>query len=157
MVDISIARVVHVLAIIHWIGGLTMVTLVVLPGIIRSAPAADRMRLFETIEGRFAFQARASTLIAGASGFYMTHRLAAWDRFADPAFWWMYAMVLVWAIFIIVLFIAEPLFLHTWFHERATRDPDGTFRLVQRMHILLLTLSLITVAAGVLGAHGALH
>lgn len=44
----------------------------------------------------------------------MTHRLAAWDRFTDPAFWWMYTMVLVWAIFTIVSFIAEPLFLHRW-------------------------------------------
>lgn len=157
MEEISIARAVHVLAIVHWIGGLAMVTLVVLPSIMRSVPAADRLRLFETIEGRFAFQARASTLIAGASGLYMTYRLAAWDRFTDPAFWWMYAMVLVWAIFTVVLFIAEPLFLHKWFHERAARDPEGTFRLVQRMHILLLTLSLITVAAGVLGAHGALY
>ncbi|KAB2942608.1 MAG: hypothetical protein K8F92_02915 [Hyphomicrobium sp.] len=91
-----------------------MVTLVVLPGIVRSAPAADRLHLFQTIEGRFAFQARASTPIAAASGLYMTHRLAAWDRFTDPAFWWMYTMVLVWAIFTIVPFIAEPLFLHRW-------------------------------------------
>ena len=28
-------------------------------------------------------------------------------------------MVLVWAIFTVVLFVAEPLFLNRWFHERA--------------------------------------
>jgi hypothetical protein len=68
----------------------------------------------------------------------------------------MHAMLAVWAIFTIVLFIAEPLFLHRWFHEHATRDPEGTFRLVQRMHVVLLTVSLITVGASVLGAHGAI-
>ena len=157
MDDLTIARALHVLAVVHWIGGVSMVTLVLLPGLIRSVPASERLALFELIEGRFAFQARISTVIAGGSGFWMTHRLAAWDRFADPRFWWMHAMVAVWAIFTVVLFVAEPLFLHRWFHARATSDPEGTFRLVLRLHVLLLTLSLVTVAAGVLGAHGALY
>lgn len=65
-------------------------------------------------------------------------------------------MVTVWAIFTFVLFVAEPLFLHRWFHTRETRDPEGTFRLALQRHVVLLTLSLVTVAAGVLGAHGAL-
>jgi hypothetical protein len=86
----------------------------------------------------------------------MTWRLSAWDRFFEPAFWWMHAMVGVWAVFTFVLFVAEPLFLHRWFRERARRDPEGTFRLVARLHWTLLSLSLTTVAAAVLGAHGAL-
>ncbi len=157
MDDISIARALHVLAIVHWIGGVTMVTGVLLPGLTRNVAPAERLRLFEMIEGRFALQARFSTLLAGLTGFYMTHRLAAWDRFLDPALWWMHLMVLVWVMFTIVLFVAEPLFLHRWFHERASRDPEGTFRLVQRLHIVLLTLSLIAVAGAVLGSHGALY
>ena len=157
MDDLTIARALHVVAIVHWIGGVSMVTLVLLPGLLRSVPAAERLALFELIEGRFALQARISTALAGASGFWMTHRLAAWDRFTDPRFWWMHAMVAVWALFTFVLFVAEPLFLHRWFHERAKREPDGTFRLVFRLHVVLLTISLITVAAGVLGAHGALY
>jgi uncharacterized membrane protein len=156
MDDITVARALHVLAVVHWIGGVTMVTLVLLPSLMQSVPASERLALFERIEGKFAFQARLSTLIAGLSGFYMTHKLAAWDRFADPTLWWMHAMVAVWAIFTVVLFIAEPLFLHRWFHDRAMRDPEGTFRLVWRMHLLLLAASLVTVGAAVLGAHGAL-
>jgi len=154
---LTVARALHVLAIVHWIGGVTMVTLVLLPGLMQNAPAAQRLGLFELIEWRFAKQARASTLLAGASGLYMIYRLEAWDRFLDPSFWWMHAMVLVWAIFTVVLFVAEPLFLHRWFHERATRDPDGTFRLVRRLHAILLTLSLVTVAAAVVGAHGGFY
>lgn len=157
MDDLSIARALHVLSVVHWIGGVALVTLVMLPGLTRSVPAAERLRLFEAIERRFGGQARLSTLVAGASGFYMTHRLDAWARFADPAFWWMHAMVLIWAIFTLVLFVAEPLFLYRWFHARALRDPDGTFRLVQRLHGVLLTASAITVGAAVLGAHGALY
>lgn len=157
MDDLTVARALHVAALVHWIGGVSMVTLVLLPGIAQAVPAADRLRLFEMIEGRFARQARLSTLVAGLSGFWMVHRLAAWDRFTDPRFWWLHAMVVVWAVFTIMLFVAEPLFLHRWFHERAARDPDGTFRLVLRLHVVLLSISAITILAGVLGAHGALH
>lgn len=157
MDDLTIARALHVLAVVHWIGGVSMVTLVLLPGLTRHVAAAQRLSLFEMIEGRFALQARISTTLAGASGFYMTHRLSVWDRFLDPAhFWWMHAMVAIWAIFTIVLFVAEPLFLHRWFHARATRDAEGTFRLVQRLHIVLLSASLVATGAAVLGAHGAL-
>jgi uncharacterized membrane protein len=154
MDDIAIARALHVLAIVHWIGGVSMVTLVLLPSLLRSVPAADRLALFERIEGQFGKQARVSTIIAGVSGLYMTEKLNAWDRFADPSLWWMHAMVAVWAIFTFVLFVAEPLFLHRWFHERASREPEGTFRLVWRLHIVLLSLSLAAVAGAVLGSHG---
>jgi uncharacterized membrane protein len=156
MDDLTLARALHVLAIVHWIGGVMMVTAVILPAVDRLADGVERLRVFEAIEGRFSRQARISTAIAGLSGFYMTWRLAAWDRFLDPGFWWMHAMVGVWVIFTFVLFVAEPLFLHQWFHERAARDPDATFRLVMRLHWVLLSLSLATVAAAVLGAHGAL-
>lgn len=157
MDDLTIARALHVLSIVHWIGGVALVTLVILPGLTRSVEASQRLSLFETMERRFGGQARLSTLVAGASGFYMTHRLDGWDRFADPAFWWMHAMVLIWAVFTFVLFVAEPLFLHRWFQARAARDPEGTFRLVQRMHTVLLTASAITIAGAVLGAHGAFY
>lgn len=153
---LTIARALHVLAIVHWIGGVAFVTLVLLPGL-ASQPAGSRLATFEALEGRFANQARATTVIAGASGLYMTHALAAWDRFLHPLhFWWMHAMLLVWAIFTLMLFVAEPLFLHRWFRARAARDPDGTFRLIRRMHALLLSVSLVTIFGAVLGAHGSI-
>ena len=151
----ALARALHVLAIVVWIGGVAMVTSVVLPAARRMAKPEDRIAFFEMVERRFAFEARIATVLAGATGFYMAYRLDLWERFLDPGFWWMHAMVAVWAIFTLVLFVLEPLFLHRWFLQRAKRDPDGTFRLVERLHWLLLTLSLITVFGAVAGAHGA--
>lgn len=156
MDDLTLARALHVVAVVHWIGGVSMVTLVLLPSLAHHQPASNRLALFERIEGRFANQARLSTLLAGISGFYMADVMTAWNRFLDPAYWWMHAMVLVWALFTAMLFVAEPLWLHRWFHQRASRDPDGTFRLVLRLHRVLLSVSVVTVAAAVLGAHGAL-
>jgi uncharacterized membrane protein len=156
MDTLSLARALHVLAVVHWIGGVSLVTLVLLPGLIRAVPGPERLALFEMIEGRFGAQARISTLLAGASGLWMTSELDAWGRFLDPATWWMAAMLMVWALFTLVLFIAEPLVLHRWFQARSLRDPEGSFALVLRLHRLLLALSVITVLGAVLGAHGAI-
>lgn len=156
MDELALARALHVLAIVHWIGGVALVTLVILPGLIARVAPAERLVLFEEIEGRFALQARISTLLAGASGFYMLHVYGMWPRLLSIGSWWLIAMIVIWAVFTFVLFLAEPLFLHRWFMKRAQTDPEGTFRLVLRMHRVLLTLSLATVAAGVLGAHAGL-
>lgn len=40
-----LARVLHVLAVVHWIGGVAMVTLVILPQM-RGLPAPDRIATF---------------------------------------------------------------------------------------------------------------
>jgi uncharacterized membrane protein len=112
MDDLAVARAIHVLSVVHWIGGVAMVTAVILPAVARLAEPGRRLALFDAIEKRFSMQAKVSVPLAGISGFYMTERLGAWDRFADPAFWWMHAMVLVWTLFMVALFVAEPLFLH---------------------------------------------
>lgn len=156
MDDLAIARALHVLAIVHWIGGVALVTTVLLPAIARLAEPDRRAALFETLEGRFSWQAKISVTLAGLSGFYMVHRLDAWGRFAEPEFWWMHAMAFVWAAFTFILFVAEPLFLHDWFRRRSALAPDATFAFIRRAHWVLLAVSLVTVGGAVLGAHGAL-
>jgi uncharacterized membrane protein len=154
MTDIAIALALHVLAIVLWIGGVAMVTTVLLPAVRRFKTSEERVSFFERVERRFAWQARGTTLLAGASGFYMVDRLELWTAFGSAAYWWLDAMVLVWGIFTFMLFIAEPLFLDRWFHERARHAPDATFRLIYRLHWVLLSLSLITVIGAVAGSHG---
>lgn len=156
MDDIAIARTLHVLAVVHWIGGVALVTLVILPAIRSLVEPDRRLASFEAFEGRFATQARASVALAGLSGFYMTWRLDAWRLFIEPATWWMMSMLLVWVAFAVVLYVAEPLFLHAWLRRRAAHDPDAAFRMVQRAHYVLLAAASATVGGAVLGGHGAL-
>ena len=80
--------------------------------------------------------------------------VVGWQRLAMAQFWWLHAMILTWAVFSLMLFVLEPLVLHRWLHARARRRPESTFRLIERLHWGLLTLSLVTVAAGVAGSHG---
>ena len=154
MNELAIARALHVLAIVLWIGGVGFVTTVLLPAVRRFKTPAERIAFFDAIERKFAWQARATALLAGLTGFYMTERFDLWSRFSVPAYWWMHAMVAVWALFTIMLFIAEPLVLHRLFHESANADPEATFLLIERMHRVLFVAGLITVLGAVAGSHG---
>jgi uncharacterized membrane protein len=154
MDDVTFARALHVLAVVHWIGGVAMVTAVILPAL--GGAASARLALFLAVEQRFSRQARWSVALAGVTGFYMTHRLEAWARFLEPGFWWMHAMVLVWTVFALMLFVVEPLFLHRRLQRLAERDQPAALRLAQRGHVVLLSISALAIAAAVLGAHGAI-
>lgn len=152
MDDFALARIVHVVAVLFWIGGVGFVTWVVMPTIRHSEPPADRLGKFHAIEGRFAGQAKIWVLLAGASGFWMVHRAEMWSRFADPSFWWMHAMVALWAVFTLMLFIIEPLFLHR--RLATSRTPQADFARLESAHHILIMLSLITLGGAVGGSHG---
>jgi uncharacterized membrane protein len=152
--QVVIARVLHVLGVVLWIGGVAMVTTVLLPATRRMKTPAERIEFFEQVEQGFAWQARISTLLTGLSGLYLVYAFNLWQRFLRVEYWWMHAMVALWAVFTLMLFVLEPLFLHRRLIESAQRDSEGTFQRVTRMHRILLALSLLTVAGGVAGSHG---
>ena len=156
MDDVTLARALHVLAVVLWIGGVVFVTTVLLPAVRDLHAAAERVVFFETVERRFGNQARITTALAGLSGFYMVVRMDLWDRFLSLEYWWMHAMVAVWLLFTLMLFVAEPLFLDRWLLAHAKTRPESTFALVERLHWILLVLSLITLIGAVLGSHGML-
>jgi len=154
--DVTLARALHVLAVVLWIGGVAFVTTVYLPAVRDLQAPAERVVFFETAERRFGNQARVTTTLTGLSGLYMVVRLDLWDRFLSVEYSWMHAMVAVWLVFTLMLFVAEPLFLDRWLLARAKARPEATFRLIERLHWILLTLSLITLIGAVLGSHGVL-
>jgi uncharacterized membrane protein len=152
--SLAFARVLHVIGVVVWIGGVAFVTTVLIPALRRESNGEERLRLFEALEGRFSIQARAVTLVTGVAGFYMVQGLDAWGRYQDLSFWWVHLMTVVWLVFTLVLFVLEPLFLHRWFKKFAERDSDRAFRLLHRFHVLLLTVSLIAIAGAVAGVRG---
>jgi uncharacterized membrane protein len=152
--DVVIARALHVLAVVIWIGDVAMATTVALPAIRRGDLGTDRFRAFQAIERRFVWQARTAVIIVGLTGFYMVARLDLWERFQSAQFWWMHAMVGVWLLFTFVLFVAEPFILHRHFRKWATAAPEAAFAWLHRAHWVLLALVLITIFGAVEGSQG---
>lgn len=150
----TLARVLHILAVVLWIGGVSMVTTVIIPAVKKMKSKEEQMETFEKIEGRFALQAKITTLITGISGFYMVYVLDVWDRFLEPRYWWFHTMVIVWVLFTVVLYVLEPFILHKLFKKYANKNPEKTFNIMHKAHWVLLLLSLITIAGAVAGSHG---
>jgi hypothetical protein len=95
-----------------------------------------------------------AALIVGATGLYIVARLDLWQQLASAKFWWMHAMLGLWLIFMAVLFVAEPLILRRRFDGWAAANPREAFASLQRGHVLLVVLSLLTILGAVAGAHG---
>ena len=151
---ITIARIIHIVAIVLWIGGVSMVTTVIIPAVKRMRSKEEQIETFEKIEGKFSLQAKVTTVLTGLSGLYMIEVMNAWSRFLDITFWWMHAMVLVWFIFTIILFILEPFVLHKLFRKYAEKNPGRTFDILHKAHWVLLILSIITIIGALAGSHG---
>ncbi|HEY1796850.1 MAG TPA: hypothetical protein VGG57_12100 [Stellaceae bacterium] len=150
MNDLIIARALHVLGVVIWIGGVSVVTTVALPAVRCGTLGGDRLAAFQAIERRFVWQARAAIVVVGATGFYMAARADLWDRFRAARLWWMHAMVGVWTLFALILFVIEPFILH----RLAAADPERFFARLQRAHWVLLALSLVTIFGAVAGSQG---
>ena len=149
-----IARALHITAVVLWIGGVAFVTTVLIPALRRNPNIKNRMDLFVILEGAFSFQAKVTTIVTGVTGFYMLYFLDAWNRYLQLQYWWIHLMTLVWLFFSIVLFILEPLYLHKWFNERAKQDIEYSLKWLQRMHIILLSISILAILSAMAGSHG---
>ena len=148
-----IARAIHVAAVVWWIGGVAFVTTVFLP-LLKEQHDGNSAQGFQAIERRFAPQARIALLLVLLSGLYMLFRYNLWELFTGVRSWWMHLMVCVWFIFAAMLFVIEPLVLRRVRPRRSQSDPQSILKRMQRMHQLLLLLSISAVLAAVAGTHG---
>jgi uncharacterized membrane protein len=121
-IDDVLARVLHVIAVMAWIGGVWFVTWVVLPAVEKNSPPDERLAAFHRIEAGFAPIARLWVLLAGVSGLWMVWR-ADWARFADPRFWWMLAMVGLWLIFALMFLSSNRCSCIAEWPDQTTRRP----------------------------------
>lgn len=148
-----VARAIHVLAVVIWIGGVWLVTMVLLPEMRRKRPV-DWVQEFEAIERRFAPQARTAVLLVLLSGLYMLYHYDLWDRFTQGGYWWMDLMVGVWGLFAALLFVIEPFIFRHVVHRGAARAPETTLAFMLWLHRVMLTLALLTVFVAAAGSHG---
>jgi uncharacterized membrane protein len=149
-----LARALHVVGVVLWIGGVSFVTLTLLPTIRRDFPPELQLAEFERYERKFGQQARWITQLVGASGLFITWKTELWFRFVTSGYGWMHTMVAVYLLFTLLLFVVEPLFFHQFLRRLAARSPTLPMLLLLRVHWLLTSVSLLVIAAAIVGAHG---
>lgn len=143
MTTFNILLAIHVLSVVWWIGGVFTVATSLLP-VFNRLPPPERIQRIRQFEGRFANQARIAVLVAGITGFWMYTLVPG----AIAHAWWIGLMLLVWVLFAIMLFVAEPLRLPA--RTGLIQNP-GKFL---ALHAVLLALALAAIFCGVIGARG---
>ena len=152
--DAVIARALHVLFVAHWFGGVAFVTLVALP---LARARRDAREGLGAVRGDREPLRRAGARLDSArrrdADCGWRWRLDLWRLFGDAAFWWMDAMVALWALFMAIVFVVEPL-AHKRISAMAARDPAALLIRLSRAHRVLLAAGIVTIFAAVVGAHG---
>ncbi|MGH8427613.1 MAG: hypothetical protein ACRES7_06495 [Gammaproteobacteria bacterium] len=147
MTTFNVLLALHVLGVVWWIGGVALVTAVLLPMFGR-LPDQERIERIKQFEHRFAIQARIAVLLVGITGFWMLALTGGLARLSFAHGWWLDLMILVWALFALMLFVAEPLRLPA--RIGLMRRRHGFLLL----HAVMLALALAAIACGVIGSRG---
>ena len=156
----SILHIIHLLTVILWIGGLAFVTTMIFPMLLKTQNALEKVLLFRRIEHRFARVARAYNVIVGVTGFAMLFTMGWHKTLLTRPGIPLLIMTLIWVFWFVMLFGLEPVLIKKMLDNMAKSgdklEIDTIFAKMNRMHWLMLLISLVAAAAGAVFAHGLL-
>lgn len=140
------ALTIHILSVIIWIGGVSFVTLVTFPMILRMEKSLEMVMVFQGVEHRFGKIAKVMVILAGLSGLYLI-----FEKGLSIGVW---IMIILWAFYAALLFGLEKLIFKKLFSKPEDQsDMKKVFNFLQVFHYVVLGLSFLAVAAGVFEAH----
>jgi len=141
-----IALTIHVLSVVIWIGGVSFVTLVTFPMILRMDKSLEMVMMFQGTEHRFGKIAKVMVVLAGLSGFYLIY-----EKGLSFGVW---VMMSVWAFYASLLFGLEKAIFKKLFDKPGEQvDMKKVFNLLQTFHWVVLGLSFLAVASGIYASH----
>ncbi len=142
-----IALIIHVLAVVIWIGGVAFVTMIVFPMIQRTDNTLEQVMMFQGVEHRFAKIAKVMVILAGLSGFLLIR-----EKGLSFGVW---IMIGVWAFYASLLFGLEKILFKKLFESPTGKqlDTKQIFFRLQVFHWVILALSFFAIAAGIWTAH----
>ncbi len=141
-----IALTVHILSVVIWIGGVSFVTLVTFPMILRMEKSLEMVMVFQGVEHRFGKIAKVMVILAGLSGLYLIL-----EKGLSPGVW---IMIVLWVVYASLLFGLEKMIFKKLFSKPGEQaDMKTVFNMLQVFHWVVLALSFLAIAAGVYTAH----
>ena len=154
----TLIHIIHLITVIIWIGGLSFITIIVIPMLISWDDPLQKALTFQSIEHRFAPVARVYNVITGVTGFVMVY-LTGWHKlYLTSKGLPLLIMTLIWLVWFVMLFGLEPLIvkkmLDRMVKSGVKMEIEAVFARMNIMHWVLLILSLIGSTAGIIFAHG---
>jgi len=143
---------IHVVGVVIWIGGVTFVTLIVFPMIMRMEGSLEKIIFFQGVEHRFAKIAKATVAIVGLTGLALVHLGGQWDLLFTAKGIGPTIMLIVWTLYVLIL-LGEAKLFKIIFKGEAQRDTKKIFWRLTVFHWFIMGISLLAVFVGALTAH----
>ncbi len=143
----------HVIGVVVWIGGVAFVTIILFPMIHALDDPMEKALLFQRVEHRFARIARVMIILVGLTGLFnlyskgLYHLLPTWEG------WWLDLMIGVFTVYALLIFGLEKALFKRIFKDIKNLNADQIFFRMTLFHWVVLTLSLLAVAGGVIGTY----
>lgn len=151
-------HIIHLVTVIVWIGGLVFVTGIILPMAIKTPDTFQKVLLFQRVEHRFAPLAKVYNIVTGVSGFTMVYMMG-WEKlYFTKAGLPLTFMTGIWVFWFIMLIGLEPIvikkMLENMLKQSDKMDVDAVFKKLNRLHWVMVAISIAASIAGALTAHG---
>lgn len=154
----TVMLIIHVLAVILWIGGLAFVTILIFPSLYKMQEALQKVLFFQRIEHRFAPLARIYSATVGITGIVMLVHTGWYKLLFTREGLFLTIMFLIWVMWIVMLFGLEPLVIKRMLARMAKSgekmEIDSVFKRMNVMQWVLLFVSMVAAACGIMFAHG---
>ena len=150
---LAVLLIIHVIAVIIWIGGVTFVTTVIFPMMYMTEGSLEKALLFQRVEHRFAGMVKWLIVIVGVTGIWLLYAKYGFAILAERKGFGIVIMLFAWALYTTVLLSERKIFARI-FADPEKIDMNKALRTINIMHWLLLVVSYAAVAGGVWFGHG---
>lgn len=150
---IPLLTAIHVVTVVLWIGGVSFVTMIIFPMLLRMNESLEKVLMFQRVESVFARHARYYAWVAGIIGFLLLwlkdmHNILFTKHTAGVS-----VMLVVWIFYTLVLTFEKKIFA-ILFSDPKKYDAEKIFARLARGHWIIMGVSLAAVFFGVLFGHG---
>ena len=150
---LKLSAALHVIGVVVWIGGVAFVTIILFPMIHALDDPMEKALLFQRVEHRFARIARAMIILVGLTGLFNLYEKGLYHLLPTRDGWWLDLMIGVFTVYALLIFGLEKALFKRIFKDIKNLNADQIFFRMTVFHWVVLTLSLLAVAGGVMGAY----
>jgi len=150
---LQLSVVLHVIGVVVWIGGVAFVTIILFPMIHDMEDPMEKALLFQRVENRFAGIARVMIVMVGLTGLFNLYEKGLYHILSTPQGWWLHLMITVYTVYALLIFGLEKALFKRIFKDIKNMNADQVFFRMTVFHWVVLILSLLAVAGGVIGTY----
>jgi uncharacterized membrane protein len=150
---LQLSAAIHVIGVVIWIGGVSFVTLVILPAIHAMTDPMEKALLFQGVERRFSRIVRVVILLVGLTGLYNLYQKGLYRIMPTFDGLWLDLMIGVYLFYALLLFGLEKALFKRIFKDINKLNAEQVFHRMSVFHWVVLMLSLLAVGAGVIGTY----